>query len=304
MRTWERMTAKEDAGKSLEQILREWGFSKKEISRLKFRKNGMRVDGQQCRSTKRLDAGQQIILNMDDDTVTEYAVREDYPDIHICYEDEDLLILDKPSGICCHPGRGHFDDSLGGWAASYLRSIGEGTTLRLVGRLDKDTSGAVVFAKNQAASARLWKQREDGIFHKTYTALVHGSLKLKEGEIDFPLEPIPGVKNRMRAAAEGSGAPARTFYRTIKACYAGGRQVSLVECTLETGRTHQIRVHMAALGHPVLGDLYYGLPDGVPRLCLHAGKVALRQPFTGEDICVEIFSPFCQLDLDYLCRRL
>ncbi|MDO4305319.1 MAG: RluA family pseudouridine synthase [Eubacteriales bacterium] len=301
MRTWEKRSAKEDAGKTLEKFLRESGFSRKEISRLKFRQQGMTVDGHPCRSTEILKEGQRISLRLDDDTAAEYAVRKDLPEISICYEDRDLLILDKPSGISCHPGRGHFDDSLGSQAASYLRAKGEGNTLRLIGRLDKDTSGAVVFAKNQAASARLWKQREDGSFHKTYTALVHGILEPAEGRISVPLEAVPGVKNRMRTAEEGKGAV--TCYRTRKVCHASGRQVSFVECTLETGRTHQIRVHMASLGHPVLGDPFYGQPDGMPRLCLHAEKVELRQPFTGEDIQIQIFSPFCQLDLDYFSRR-
>lgn len=292
MRDWEKRITKEDSGKTIEKLLRESGFSKKEISRLKFRQGGMTVDGQKVRSTEILKEGQLVSLRLDDDKKKDYGVLENRPEISICYEDQDLLILDKPSGMSCHPGRGHFSDNLGAYVAAYLREKGEENALRLVGRLDKDTSGAVVFAKNQTAAARLWKQREEGTFHKIYTALVHGILKPREGKISVPLEPVPGVKNRMRAAEEGKGTRAVTFYRTKRIYDTDTEKISLVECTLETGRTHQIRVHMASLGHPVLGDPFYGKIDSAKRLCLHSEKVVLRQPFTGEFICVQIFSPF------------
>ncbi len=292
MRIWEKRTGREDSGKTLEHVLRESGFSKKEISRLKFRREGMTINGVQARSTEILKEGQRIALRLDEDVEANCEVKKNLPEIHICYEDSDVLVLDKPSGMSCHPGRGHFDDNLGLRALAYLRAKGEGNTLRLVGRLDKDTSGAVVFAKNQAAAARLSKQRQEGTFHKVYKALVHGILKPAEGKISFPLEHVPGEKNRIRAAEEGSGARALTFYRTLRIYDTEMGSVSLVDCTLETGRTHQIRVHMASLGHPVLGDPFYGRPDGVSRLCLHAEKAVFRRPFTGESVCVQIFSPF------------
>lgn len=304
MRAWEKEVGKEESGKSLEKLLLGEGFTKKEISRMKFRENGMTVDGRKCRSTEILKEGQKIVLSLDDEYVKEYAHGEDLTQIKICYEDADLLILDKESGISAHPGRGHYGDSLGGQAAAYMRAKGENNHLRLIGRLDKDTSGAVVFAKNQTAAARLWKQREEGVFRKTYQALVHGEFESKNGKILLPLETVPDEKNRMRVSKEGNGLDAQTIYKVKEVYRAGEEKVSLVECTLLTGRTHQIRVHMAAMGHPVLGDPFYGRADGVKRLCLHAGKVKLRQPFSGKDICIEIFSPFCQLDLDYLGRSL
>lgn len=304
MRIWEKEVGKAESGKSLEKLLREEGFTKKEISRMKFREKGMTVDGRKCRSTEIVKEGQKIVLFLDDEHVNEYPRGEGLPQIKICYEDADILILDKESGISSHPGRGHYGDSLGGQAAAYLHAKGENNRLRLIGRLDKDTSGAVVFAKNQAAAARLWKQRDEGVFQKTYQALVHGELENKTGEILLPMEAVPDQKNRMRVSKEGTGLAAQTFYKVKEVYDAGKEKISLVECTLGTGRTHQIRVHMAAIGHPVLGDPFYGCQDEVKRLCLHAEKVKLRQPFYGKDICVEIFSPFCQLDLDYLGRSL
>lgn len=303
MRKWNKITADKDAGRTMEDFLRENGFSKKEISRLKFKHPGMTVDGIQCRSSFVLREGQKVELYLGDDAgkmIKEFAVTSSLPPLKICYEDRDLLVLDKPSGISCHPGRGHYDDSLGGQAAAYLAKKGEACTLRMIGRLDKDTSGLVVYAKNQACAARLWKQRENGQLHKTYYALVHGCLGNRSGEISFPLEKVPGEKNRMRTAEENCGLPAKTFYRIIKS----GTAVSLAEFTLDTGRTHQIRVHMASVGHPILGDAFYGYPDGMHRLCLHAGKVEFQQPFTNTDICLQIFSPFCQIDLDYFERSL
>lgn len=302
MREWKEVVTDRDHGKTVESFLKEHGFSKKEISRLKFKESGMTVNGIQCRSTQVLEEGQEIRLHLSDGTdhLKQYGCLEEQIPLRICYEDGDLLILDKPSGVSCHPGRGHYQDSLGGQAMAYLASRGEACTLRLIGRLDKDTSGIVVYAKNQPAAARLWKQREDGSFHKTYYALVHGILSPKDGEINLPLEEVPGIQNRMQPAEKGKGLLARTFYRTKKVF----SDYSLVECKLDTGRTHQIRVHMAFVGHPVLGDPFYGQNDGVRRLCLHAGKVVLRQPFTGNDICLQIFSPFCQIDLDYFERSL
>lgn len=313
MRKWEKTVTPEDAGKTLEKFLKENCFSKKEISRLKFKSCGMTVDGIQCRSTSVLEEGQKVVLHLEDEKISvkkEYRICENLPPLKICYEDADMLILDKPSGMSCHPGRGHYHDSLGGQAAAYLASKGEACTLRLIGRLDKDTSGAVIYAKNQTAAARLWEQRRNGQFHKTYCALIHGTLYPEIGEISLSLEKVPGVQNRMRAAEEGRGVSARTFYRTRKVfCRTEDtrencKEISLVEFTLETGRTHQIRVHMASVGHPVLGDPFYGRPDGVKRLCLHAENVELRQPFTNADICLQIFFPFCQIDLDYFERSL
>ena len=304
MRTWEKRTAAEDAGKTLERFLREQGFSKKEISRLKFRERGMRVDGMQCRSTEILRAGQNIVLRLEDQNAAQCILGEHQTPPDIGYEDGDVLVLNKPSGMSCHPGRGHYQDSLGFIAGEYLASRGEPCTLRPVGRLDKDTSGAVVFAKNQAAAARLWKQREDGVFHKTYQAVIHGRLTPDAGEVALPLEKTPGEKNRMRAAEPGCGLWACTRYRTREVLETEDGVLSLVEYTLKTGRTHQIRVHMASLGHPIAGDPIYGIPDGAGRLLLHAERVEFRQPFTGNCISLQFFSPFCQLDLDYFGRTL
>lgn len=300
MRMWKKTVTEQESGKKLEQVLQDAGFSKKEISRLKFRENGMRVAGRRCRSTEIISAGQEIVLCLEDaeqapeiQPVTcetacpveekENGLRE-VPALSICYEDEDLLIADKPSGLSCHPGKGHYQINLGRQIQEYCLKKGENREIRLVGRLDKDTSGGVVFAKHQTAAARLWKQREKGIFVKKYRVLVHGCPNEEQGVISLPIRSIPGEKNRMCAAPDGKRAV--TYYRVLRKLER--EKAALLECTLETGRTHQIRVHMAAMGHPVFGDAFYGKRDIAERLCLHAGYLSLKQPFTGKQIEIEI----------------
>lgn len=288
MRQWRKVISDEESGMTLEQLLKAEGFTKKQISRLKFKTGGLTVDGEQRRSNTILRIGQSVAVNLGDgETETEHVnagICTAVPKIF--YEDPDLLIVEKPSGLSCHPGRGHYADNLGTQIQNYCRAKGERGEIRLIGRLDKDTSGGIVFAKNQTAASRLWKQREDGRFKKIYQVLVHGKLAESEGRIEMPLAPVPEVKNRMHTAK--SGMHAVTNYRVKETFKDGNAVISLVECMLETGRTHQIRVHMASIGHPVLGDRFYGRSDDADRLCLHAGVIVLEQPFSGEKIKVEI----------------
>lgn len=307
-RQWEHTVTQKEDGKTLEQILKAGGFSKKEISRLKFRPLGMTVDGEKRRSTDILRTGQRIALRLGEEALGESLpgktasagedLRERQPEgaaaksafapaegisasSLLVYEDEDLLIANKPSGLSCHPGRGHYQENLGGVLSAYCREKGEPCRIRLIGRLDLHTSGAVVFAKNQAAAARLWAQRERGEFQKRYLAAVHGHFR-GEGTISLPLGPARGEKNRMEV--RGDGQRAVTRYRCLGNTVLRGMPVSFLECSLETGRTHQIRAHLSALGHPVLGDPFYGVPDGERALALHAYYVTLLRPFGRERI--------------------
>ena len=184
--------------------------------------------------------------------------------------------------MSCHPGPGHYLDNLGSMAMAYCQEKGEEYPIRQIGRLDKDTSGIVVFAKDKVTAARLWQQRREGTLQKTYYAVVHGRLRPAEGIIDSPMGKVPGEKNKMCVCPGAMSAI--TNYRVIREENYEGKELSVVECTLVTGRTHQIRVHMASLGHPLFGDRIYGIPDGAPGLCLHAGKIRLLQPFTGKEI--------------------
>ncbi|MDO4340383.1 MAG: RluA family pseudouridine synthase [Eubacteriales bacterium] len=315
MRQWIHKVTEEENGKKAEQILRAAGFSRKEISRLKFIRGGIQADGEQIRSTDILRAGQELALELGDRASGVPDAAEGMPPLEVCYEDEDILIVNKPSGLSCHPGRGHYHDNLGSQAAAYCKERGENISVRLIGRLDKDTSGLVLFAKNQAAAARLWRQREEGICRKTYQALVHGRIEGPQGCINLPMEKVPGEKNRMRVClqemtesdkinaanktkpddkarpdnTEKEGMKAVTCYHVAKEYTYKDSCFSLLECTLQTGRTHQIRVHMAAIGHPVVGDRIYGKSDGAGRLWLHACRLCLLQPFSQNEIVVSSF---------------
>lgn len=291
VRQWKYKITAGDEGKSLGEILKAAGFSKKEISRQKFIADGITLDGVKCRISEHVRSGQTIALHFREEKGMAQAKSSFVPSV--LYEDDCLLIVDKPSGLSCHPGRGHYHDNLGTFVLAWCRERGEEFTIRQIGRLDKDTSGIVVFVKDQMTASRLWKQRSRGELAKNYYAAVHGRLPQQEGIIDKRMCKVPGEKNKMQVCT--AGMEAVTCYRVLKETVFEGGLISIVEFSLKTGRTHQIRVHMASLGNPVLGDSIYGVRDKASRLCLHAGKVRLTHPFTGEHVAVEASADFMEL---------
>ncbi len=212
------------------------------------------------------------------------------PELEILYEDQDILAVNKPAGLVTHPSGSHYSDSLSNQVAAYFRSKDEPTKVRSIGRLDKETSGILLFARNQTAAARLQKQRENGISEKTYLAAVSGSM-LEDTDGTFhaittPLAPDPDNRLKMVISPGSSlpgSKPAVTLYSVLKSTAPGSRiSASLVMLRLKTGRTHQIRVHMASLGHPLLGDSLYHLSDTTnlfSRAALHAWKLKFQPPF-------------------------
>ena len=203
-------------------------------------------------------------------------------ELNILFEDDDLLVLNKPAGLVVHPGAGHQQHTLVNALLAHcknLSGIGGKERPGIVHRLDKDTSGALVIAKNDAAHRDLSKQFAERTTGKTYLALVAGTPRKSFGTIDAPIARHPVHRQRMSIAPRG-GRSAKTDYRVLRS----GDGVSLVECVIHTGRTHQIRIHLHHLGHPVLGDkLYAGKRAGnFPRQMLHAWKLSFRHPRTGE----------------------
>ena len=272
------------------------GLTKKQISQAKFRSGGVQKNGQQCRVTETAYPGDQITVCLEtndvDSAQLESAPAPQFlPELEILYEDQDILAVNKPAGIVTHPSGSHYSDSLSNQVAAYFRSKGESTKVRSIGRLDKKTSGILLFARNQTAAARLQKQRESGISEKTYLAAVSGSMpEDTDGafhRITTPLAPDPKNRLKMVISPDGSlpgSKPAETLYSVLKSTAPGSRiSASLVMLRLKTGRTHQIRVHMASLGHPLLGDSLYHLSDTTnlfSRAALHAWKLKFQLPFS------------------------
>lgn len=213
------------------------------------------------------------------------------PELAIIYEDQDILAINKPAGIVTHPSGSHYSDSLANQVASYFRSKGEPTKVRSIGRLDKETSGILLFARNQTAAAKLQNQREEGISEKTYLAAVSGFMPVDEDgafhRISVPLAPDPDNRLKMVVSTDGTlpgSKHAETLYSVLKSNGPdAAAPASLVMLRLKTGRTHQIRVHMASLGHPLLGDSLYCLSDisnPFSRAALHAWKLKFQLPFS------------------------
>ena len=205
----------------------------------------------------------------------------------VVYEDEDLAVIDKPAGLVVHPGPGHPAGTLVNALLSRcpeLAGVGGGQRPGIVHRLDKDTSGLIVVAKNQRAHESLSQQIKDRLVTKRYVALVSGAPELLHGTIQAPLGRDP--RHRQRMAVVASGRQATTHYRVVERL----GPLSLLDVQIETGRTHQIRVHLAFLGHPVVGDATYGRrqPEaggravGIGRQFLHARLLGFRLPSSGE----------------------
>lgn len=204
---------------------------------------------------------------------------EDIP-LKILYEDDDLLVIDKPAGLTVHPAPGHPGHTLVNAILSHfphLADMGDSPRPGIVHRLDKDTSGVMLVAKNATAQAKLAEQFKSRAVEKTYLALVRGHLAPERGMIEAPIGRHPS--NRKKMAVVSRGREARTMYRVVK--YMGN--YTLLEVKPETGRTHQIRVHLAAIGYPVMGDAVYGAKSPLlSRQFLHAHRLKIKLPSTGE----------------------
>jgi 23S rRNA pseudouridine1911/1915/1917 synthase len=210
------------------------------------------------------------------------AQAEEIP-LEVLFEDDDLVVINKPAGMVVHPGAGNQDGTLVNALLSHcttLSGIGGKERPGIVHRLDKETSGCLVVAKNDTAHRELSRQFAARTMKKIYLALVAGRLRTKSGVIDAPIERHPVNRQRMSIARSSRGRSAMTAYRVIRA----GAEISVVECTLHSGRTHQIRVHLHHLGHPVLGDKLYAprVGKGFARQMLHAWKLGFTHPRTAE----------------------
>jgi 23S rRNA pseudouridine1911/1915/1917 synthase len=209
--------------------------------------------------------------------------------LDIVYEDDDIAVINKPAGMVVHPAPGHYTGTLvhallgrgGDWSA-----VGGAARPGVVHRLDKGTSGLIVVARNDLSHRALSSQLKERSLSRTYLAIVRGRIKDDAGELEGPIGRHPKERKRM-AVVEG-GRYARTRYEVVER----RRTHTLLRCDLDTGRTHQIRVHLAALGHPIAGDAEYGgRQAGLDRPMLHAWRLRLRHPRTGVDMSFEVAPP-------------
>lgn len=205
--------------------------------------------------------------------------------VPILYEDTDLLVVDKPIGLVVHPGAGRKTGTLVNALIGTGRKLSEGEAGRpgIVHRIDKDTSGILIVAKTENAHQKLAKLFAEREVAKTYAVVIWGQAPHQEGRLSRNIGRDPQHPTRMKTRVEGEGKEAITEYVALERF----RNSTFLEVRLITGRTHQIRVHFASEGHPVLGDRLYGKSDGCPRLALHAWKIAFRHPRTGKEIKVE-----------------
>ena len=205
----------------------------------------------------------------------------------IVYEDEHMIVVDKPAGMAVHPGAGHSEHTLVNALLAHcpdLPGIGGVQRPGIVHRLDKDTSGLIVVAKDEKAHAGLTRQLSERRMHKTYLALVEGGLEPPEAMIDAPIGRDPNNRQRMTILYDGRGREAQTRYKVRE--YMDG--YTYVEASPITGRTHQIRVHLASLLHPIVGDGVYGKPSKlVGRQFLHAWRLTLQHPITDAEMSFE-----------------
>ena len=219
--------------------------------------------------------------------------------LDVVYEDGDLIVINKPRGLVVHPAPGHPDGTLVNallWhCGNSLSGIGGQRRPGIVHRIDKDTSGLLIVAKNDFAHQGLSAQLADHSLCREYEALVRGNFKQDSGTIDKPIGRHPIDRKRM-AVTEKNAKPAVTHWQLL----ASYRGYSHILCRLETGRTHQIRVHMASIGHPLLGDFTYGAPSpekGLEGQCLHARRLRFVHPRTGEHILLETELPAYFMDV-------
>ncbi len=258
----------------------------------------MTVNGKPAKAGAKLQVGAQVRLEIPPPQPSGLAP-EAIP-IHVIYEDADVIVLDKPAGLVVHPAPGHPTGTLVNALLSRYPDLRVSDTLRpgIVHRLDKDTSGLLVVARNDAAMASLTQQMKNREVLKEYLALIHGTVDAPEGVIDAPIGRHPRQRKQM-AVIEG-GRPARTYFKVLER-FPG---YTLVMARLETGRTHQIRVHFASIGHPVVGDAVYGPKKNevpVARQFLHAFRLGFTLPGTGR--YVELEAPLAP-DLTQVLERL
>ncbi|WP_349667851.1 RluA family pseudouridine synthase [Lacrimispora sp.] len=275
-----------EAGESAIRIDRYLSERNQDISRSYLQKllkdEKVLVDGKPVKSNYKVSAGDKILLTIPDAVEPEIEAEE--MDLDILYEDKDIILINKPKGMVVHPAAGHFSGTLVNALMAHCRDdlSGINGVMRpgIVHRIDMDTTGVLIVCKNDNSHNSIAQQLKDHSITRKYYAIVHGVLKEEEGTVSAPIGRHPVDRKKM-SVNEKNGREATTHFRVLERF----KQFTYVECQLETGRTHQIRVHMASIGHPLLGDVVYGpskCPYKLTGQTLHAGVLGIVHPTTGE----------------------
>ena len=263
-------------------------FSRARLQTL-IRGGFVRLNGETPRIREAVQTGDVVIVT--EPALEKVEARPEAIPLTVLFEDEDLLVLNKAAGLVVHPGAGNQEHTLVNALLAHctdLSGIGGKERPGIVHRLDKDTSGCLVVAKNDTAHRDLAKQFAARTMEKIYLAIVSGVPRVKSGVIDAAIGRHPVHRQKM-SIARARGRSAKTEYRVVRSV----DRISLIECTLHSGRTHQIRVHLHHLGHPVLGDKLYGgkTAPGISRQMLHAWKLGFEHPRTRERMMFEASVP-------------
>jgi 23S rRNA pseudouridine1911/1915/1917 synthase len=276
-------TPKSWEGKTIEGIFRkEWDVSKK-LTHLFRMEHKVFVNGNKASWTSPLILGDKVLIKLfEEEEVMNFPAF--FYDIQVLFEDEHVIVFNKPAFMNTHPNDESDNRTLLQAAQFYLHSKGEKVEVRHVHRLDRDTTGAILFAKHTLAGAILDRKLEKHELKRTYLAIVQGHFKKKKGTIREPIGRDRHHATRRRVSPNGQ--EAITHYHLIKE----ENGFSYIKCWLETGRTHQIRVHFSHIGHPLLGDILYGGKPLFNRQALHAAKLEFTHPITEEEIIC--YAPF------------
>ena len=259
---------------TIETILRkQWQAPKKLIHSMRMDKD-IRVNGELIPWTEPLSSGDVLQLHLFKEV--KYDVPPTYGEIDVLFEDDHLIVVNKPAGIDTHPNHPGATDTLANLVAFHHQAQGEHCRVLHIHRLDHDTSGAIIFAKHPLSKAILDRLLSERKIKRTYHALVHGVLRQKNGTISEPIGRDRHHNTRRRVSPSGQDAVTHYTIKDVRNPY------TMVEVQLDTGRTHQIRVHMSHIGHPLVGDTLYGGKPIFNRQALHAARISFPHPLTEE----------------------
>ncbi len=268
--------SKEEVGQTIGYFLKNRGYSRQVLIHLKKTTDGIRRNGTWAYTRERLEAKDRLQIRLVEKISSEQIKPVSLP-FGVVYEDQDLLVVNKPAGMPIHPSMNHHDNTLANAIAAYAQEKKETYPYRCINRLDRDTTGLLILAKHMLSAAILYEQMRNRKILRTYLALVKGKIK-SSGTIDLPIGRAPGSTIERRVDPI-DGERAVTHYTPLKY----GKDWTLLRCNLETGRTHQIRVHMSHIGHPLPGDFLYGTEEPhARRQLLHSYQLSFSHPIIGE----------------------